>query len=491
MRLKEVNNTVWLILIIFFMSQPGAFAQQDERSVSKILAEFAINTNTDEISEKAHEKARMTIIDVLGNSLAGYDAPGIPIIRGQMEEWGGKPEATIWFSGNKLPVINSGLVNSSMAHALDLDDTHRPTNSHLSVVIIPTALVAGEFTGASGREILDAIVIGYEIANSVGTQFVKFRKHGGFLPSSVIGGFGATAITCRLMGLSVTQTVNAFGIFYSHASGNRQALFDHTLTKRIQPAIAVEAAIFAAILAQKGFTGPDDIFLSKAGLLRIYGGNLKGEFPPATNFKKKESSWAIEKTAFKKYSACGASHPVIEAAISLSKKYNLTIDVIDSIELFGIFVGSGYVDNPWTETDNPQPLAQFSAPYQVVSAIKNRKFGPAEITEERIIADEEVSELAQKVTIEHEKEWGEGYPGGQAIRITTKDGRVLIANGTPQEMFEPDLFSMEDVISKFMTNAKFSGLCTAKQAREIVDIVTEFEKINCIDEFVDNHLIFF
>lgn len=487
----KIYQMFWLVSLVFFANQTTIFAQQKQQSVSRILADFTINTRTADISDKAFLKAKLAILDVLGNSMAGYEAPGISVIRKQMEEWGGKDEATVWFSGSKLPVLSAGFVNSAMAHALDFDDTHRPTNSHPSVVIIPTALSVGELTNASGLEILDAIVIGYEITNSIGTQFVKYRKHGAFLPSSVIVGFGATAVACRIMGLSVDETINAFGIYYAHASGNRQALFDHTLTKRIQPAIAVKSAIFAATLAQKGFTGPEDIFLSKAGLLRIYGGNLVDEMPPAHDFNKGASNWAIEKTAFKKYSACGASHPIIEAAISLSKKYNLTLEVIDSIELFGIFVGSGYVDNPWVDTDNPQPLAQFSAPYQVVSAIKNQEFGPSEITEKRILEDKEVSELAQKVMIKYEKEWGGSYPGGQAIRITTTDGRVLAANGTPQEMFDPDLFSMTDITDKFLASVKLSGLCKTKQAEKIVELVTDFEKLEHIDEFIANHLIFF
>jgi 2-methylcitrate dehydratase PrpD len=490
MYLKSVYSVFCLILIISSIVQTESFAEQNPKSVSKILAEFTIHTETSEISDEAFEKAKMVIIDILGNTLAGYDAPGIPIIRSQMEEWGGKPEASVWFSGIKLPLMNSGFVNSSMAHALDLDDAHRPTNSHPSIVTVPTALVVGEFMEASGQEILDAIVIGTEITNSIGVEFGKFKKHGAFLPSSMVAGFGATAIACRLMGLSISETVNAFGIFYSHASGNRQALFDHSLTKRIQPAIAVKAAIFSASLAKEGFTGPEDIFLSNAGLFRIYGGNFETSLPQASEFIKKTESWAIEEIGFKMYAACGASHPVIEGAINLSKKYNLTLDEVKSIELFGIFVGSGYVDNPWKETDNPHVLAQFSAPYQVVSAIKNHKFGPDEITEKRILEDIEVSELAKKVIIKHQNEWGENYPGGHTIRIKTKDNRILVASHTPPEIFAPDRFTMNDIIEKFMNNAQFSELLSEEQSKKIVNAVQNIQEYNRIEEFIVDLLIF-
>ena len=194
------------------------------------------------------------MLDVAGVTLAGHNAPGIAPVVEQMRDWGGKPEATVWVFGGKLPATEATFVNSTLTHALDLDDVHLPSMTHITSVIVPSAIAVGEATGASGKETLAAIVIGVEVATRLAVPERRQLK-GGFLPTSVLGGFGAAAAACRLKGCSLDQTVNALGIFYAHASGNRQALFDHTLTKRIQPAIAARAGVFAAYLADAASPG--------------------------------------------------------------------------------------------------------------------------------------------------------------------------------------------------------------------------------------------
>jgi 2-methylcitrate dehydratase PrpD len=198
--------------------------------------------------------------------------------------------------------------------------------------------------------------------------------------------------------------------------------------------------------------------------------------PDARSFGKNDASWAIEELAFKKYASCGASHPAIEAAIDLADQHDLSLDDIESLELFGIWVGSGMVDVPWHDSENPHVLAQFCAPYEVVSAIKYRRFGPAEIEPEQIASDREVDAFARKVLIKHESEWGEGYPGGHTVRIKTRDGKVLVASRTPSELFDPGRWTPKEVIVKFRANASFSGLASEKQIEDMVEDVMHLEE---------------
>jgi 2-methylcitrate dehydratase PrpD len=466
-----------------------SFTFAREKSVSRLMAELAIETPSSEISDIARKKAKMSLIDIIGNAMAGFDVPGVPAVRQLSLDWGGKPETTVWFSDHQLPSPEAGFVNSVMGHALDLDDYHRASSTHISVVTVPTALVVGELTNATGQELLDAIVLGVEVATRIGEPFKVHRKHIRFLPTSVIGGFGATAIAARLMDLTVEQTIDAYGIFYAHASGNRQALFDRTLTKRIQPGIAVKAGILAAHLAKNGLTGPEHIFLSDAGLLRIYG-SAEYPLPDVSEFEKKQESWEIQDLCFKKYAACGAGHPAIEAAIQLANEHNLTLDDIKNIELYGIFVGSGMVDIPWRDAQSPHVLAQFCAPYEVVSAIKNKKFGPEEITNERIAQDKEVDAMARKVIIKHEDKYPGEYPGGQTVRIETQSGETLVASRRTEDLFNPDAMSMADIIQKMKSNAAYSGLCSPEQAEAIVSTIQSFASVEDVADFVREQLVF-
>jgi 2-methylcitrate dehydratase PrpD len=479
-------------LLIYLLCVHGlseASAHSEEMTISRALAELAIDTESDKITSAAYEAAKKALIDVIGVTLAGHNAPGVQPVVEQMQDWSGKPEAHVWVYGGKLPVPAATFVNSTMVHALDLDDVHIPSSTHITSVIIPTALAVGEMTHASGKETLAAIVMGIEVAARLGVEYKPRRQHGGFLPTSLMGGFGAAAVTCRLLGLSVDQTIDAYGIFYAQASGNRQALYDRTLAKRIQPAIAARAGVLAGFLAKRGISGPEYIFRTDAGLFRIYGGAK--EPPPTVNdIARKRDFYEVERISYKKYTSCGAGHPLIEAAIALVTEHDLKIEDVAKVEIFGVGVNSGMVGVPWKASKNPHVLAQFCAPYEVATAIKNRRMGPAEITNERIRQDKDVAELARRVKLKNPSEFGGKYPGGQTIRIKTTSGRTLVVSRNRDDVFSCDVFSYQDVIDKFKYNASFSGVCPAEKAIAIVKMVNHFETFKDINDFVENYLLF-
>jgi len=147
-------------------------------------------------------------------------------------------------------------------------------------------------------------------------------------------------------------------------------------------------------------------------------------------------------------------------------------------------------DVPWRDSQNPHVLAQFCAPYEVASVIKNRRFGPAEITNQRIAEDREVDALARRTKLCAWKEWGGPRPGHQAVRIFLKDGRTLEAWRQQDEVIHPDANPYDKLVEKFKYNAAFSGLVNEGQAAEIVTAVENLDKCRNIGEFIDKHLVF-
>jgi 2-methylcitrate dehydratase PrpD len=475
------------VLFALFCAIPAPATEESPLTVTRALARLTVETKTDDISPAAYHATKRAVLDVIGVTLAAYNAPGIAPIVEQYRDWGGKPEATVWVFGDKLPAPSATFVNSTLAHALDFDDVHRPSVTHITSVIVPVALAVGEATGASGKETLAAIVMGVEVAARLAVPDKRKLKNG-FLPSSVLGGFGAAAAACRLKKCTLDQTVNALGIFYAHASGNRQALLDHTLTKRIQPAIAARAGVFATCLSQRGVTGAERVVEGQAGLFQLYGVE-KGALPTAADVAGKRDFWEIERLIFKKFACCGTGHPIIQGAIDLANEHNLKLEDIAEIELFG--VSGPFVGAPWNpQHPIPQVLAQFCTPYEVVTAIKNRRMGPAEITNEKIRADKAVSELAEHVQLKNPKQFGGEYPGGKTIRIRTKDGRTLVASRDRDDVLRQDLFTDELLTRKFLDNAAFSGLCEPGRAEAIADAIKRLDACDRISQFVEKHLVF-
>jgi 2-methylcitrate dehydratase PrpD len=474
---------IFILFFIILISSLSSFS----KDLSRALAEIAILTGSEEITEKAVIATHKALTDAFGVSFAAFDSPGVQEIIRLEKEWGGNPQASVWIDGTKLAAPDAAFVNSVLIHALDFDDIHIPAILHITSSVVPSAMAVGEEQGNTGREVIEAIVLGVEVAARLGREYQARKEHAGFLPSSIIGGFGAVAASSRLLGLSVKQTIDAYGIFYAHASGNRTALIDQALTKRIQPAIACRAGVVAAYLAKKGITGAQNIFLSDFGLFGIYGANKK-PFPSVEDIRAERGIFEIELLSYKKFASCGGSHALLEATVELAKQHYLSLNDIDKIE---IFIGKGtMVADPWDpSTGNLHVSAQFCAPYQVVSVIKNKRQGPAEITDTRITEDTEVSEMAEKVIIREPKEYREGDNRKQAIMITLKNGEVIENSQEVHErLFTPDYMTYQDIIEKFKDNVEFSGLVPENKAELLLKNIEALQDEKKIGNFINQHL---
>ena len=491
-----LHSSLWTVLLLcpfatLRADEPSAIDPKSVDDVTRALSQLAIETNADDISEKAYHAAKVGVLDALGCAMAGYRASGVPAVVNVTKQFGGREEATVWFHGGKVPGPAATFVNSVQTHALDLDDFHSPSITHITSVIVPAALAMGERNGSSGREVLASIVLGIEVAGRLGRACRGLHAHAGFLPTSVMGGFGATAAACRLQGCTVDETVNAMGIWYAHCSGNRQALYDRTLTKRIQPAIAARAGVFASYLAKEGLTGPRRIIAGQsAALVPIYGLSRKGPSPTVGRVMEEHDFFEVELLAYKRYASCGASHYAVQAALDLANEHNLQPADIEKVWIFGCGVNSGMVGVPWTESDTPQAMAQFCAPYEVASVIKNRRFGPAEIEPARIVEDQETDALARRCELHHWKDWGGQKPAFQAVRIFLKDGRTLEAAHNQEEVLSPTSNTYEQLVEKFKYNVTYTKLVDDERADKMVQAIEDLDKLKSIRTFIDQYLAF-
>jgi 2-methylcitrate dehydratase PrpD len=125
------------------LSPEAGGADETKKTTTRVLAELAVQTQPEETSLAAYHAAKRAVLDVLGVTMAAHNAPGIAPIVEQHRDWGGKPEATLWVFGDKLPAPAATFVNSTLAHALDLDDVHLPSVTHITCVIVPVAIAVG------------------------------------------------------------------------------------------------------------------------------------------------------------------------------------------------------------------------------------------------------------------------------------------------------------------------------------------------------------
>jgi 2-methylcitrate dehydratase PrpD len=151
----------------------------DGEPLTKALAELALKPTADEIPTAAYDAAKKMVLDTIGVTIAGHNAGGIPEVVEQMREWGGKPEATLMIHGGQLPAPQAAFANSAMAHAHDFDHTHQFGVGHVTVSLLPVCMAAAEMTGASGKELLAAVILGQEVTCRLGLAFRSQKAKGG------------------------------------------------------------------------------------------------------------------------------------------------------------------------------------------------------------------------------------------------------------------------------------------------------------------------
>jgi len=364
--------------------------------------------------------------------------------------------------------------------------------------ILPASLAAGELAGVSGRDVLTAFILGIEVAARLGRAARPLwagAQRSGFLQATIIGGFGATAAAARLLDLDRAGVVNAFGLYHAQNSGNRQALYDKTLAKRIQPALAARNALWAVCLAADGVTGPANALEGSAGLARLYLA-ADGEID-ATVLREGSGRWAVEELSVKRFTSCGGCHAVARAALELAERENFTPGDIADV---AIYVGEGrneMIDLPFEMGEHPQVNAQFCAAYGAAVALNRRRAGLREYTSEQIRADRETAELAARVRIlDHLDEAARPTPDPRdpddpalavaphVVFVTTADGLELSHHCSLAHELHPDAVTWDDVVAKLDECACFAGSPWPDRTGRIVAAVRSLRGAASLNELV-------
>ena len=368
-----------------------------EKDAAFVLAEQATKLNYKDMPADATESTKMDILDTLGTAVAGSMADGIDIARDLLLDWGGKKESTVVSHGDKLPAMNAAYLNGTMAHARDFDDIHNVGVVHAGVTVIPAALAVAERRGkVTGKELITAVGMGIDQTCRLGIASGQAPPTSGWHNTAIFGIFGSAAACGNLLGFDIDKMVNAYGIAYSQCSGNAQVIQDTALAKRMQAGFAAKGAVLAALLAEKGFTGARDTFEGKYGLFKVYYKDYHRDAIVSDLGKRFE----ISNMSFKPWSCCRLTHNGIDAALTMTKEYDVKADEVEKIVVHhgeNAFL-CGVPREPKVK---PRMVvdAQFSIPYTVARAVIQRKVGLGDFTPEAI-TDERVHNMAQKVDLQ-------------------------------------------------------------------------------------------
>jgi 2-methylcitrate dehydratase PrpD len=416
------------------------------------FAAWASETTLEAIPPPVRSAAKLHFLDALGCGLAAH-ALGIATAgREAIRESGGRPEASVIGISERLPAPQAAFANGMLCHGLDFDDTHTGAVCHVSAVMAPAALASAEAHGASGAELLVALVAGNEIAIRIGMAAPAVFHRRGFHPTSVCGVFGATVAASRLRRLEPRSIAHALGIAGSFACGIFEYLADGSATKPIHAGAAAQAGLVAASLAAHGATGPASVFEGRFGVFAAFADIHGIDLEPALG--DLGARWETPRIAFKPYPACHYIHAPMDAAVEALRGSDASPDEIAEIVMRVPEAAVSLVLEPAAAKASPRTAyeAKFSLPYSVAAMIVRGAVDLGTYREDAL-ADPLVQSLAKKVRYEVVpfETFPRALPG--AARVLLRDGRTLEAElpyqrGGPENPLEP-----EEVCRKFRTNA--------------------------------------
>ena len=440
----------------------GPTSTDEDAPVLEQVARFAVEVRDGRVGEDILADARRRVTDILGISLAASGTEVADIVGSVVDAWGGEGRASAIGRKGSYPAASAALLNGSLAHALDFDDTHLPSVLHPSAGVVPAALATAEATGASGRDLLAATAAGDELTVRVGMagynpelgNSVFFEK--GLHATSIAGTLGAALAAAMVMGLDQARVGHAVAISASMGAGIIEANRTGGTVKRIHCGWAAHAGVTAAELASAGLTGPPMVFEGRFGFLRAY---LDESANVGAIVDGLGEHWELPRVFFKPYPANHFTHAGIDAATEL-RDGGLDPSEIEEIELGVAGAVLRTIAHPEAEKARPKTgyAAQFSGPFTVaIALVGGGGLGVSldDFTDETV-KDPVKLGLAAKVRCVANEGCDRIFPNQlpAVLRVRLKSGEVREARVWHNRGGPENPLSDQELMRKFRSNAE-------------------------------------
>ena len=286
---------------------------------SRTLATFAATLRYEDIPEPVLRRCEDLFLDWFGSVLAGRNARAVQTIGAFARAMGPTdgPSEILFTRGRTSPLF-AAMANAAASHVAEQDDVHNGSVFHPAAVVFPPALAVAQAIGASGRELLVASVVGYEVGIRVG-EFLGRSHYRIFHTTGTAGTIAAAATVGRLLGLDADRMLHAFGSAGTQAAGLWEFLRDAADSKQLHTAKAAADGLMSAYLAKDGFTGAQRILEGAQGMAA----GMSTDADPAKLTDRLGSRWALPETSFKFHASCRHTHPAADALQQVMRTHEL------------------------------------------------------------------------------------------------------------------------------------------------------------------------
>jgi 2-methylcitrate dehydratase PrpD len=439
--------------------------------ITERLAAHAVKVRYQDLPPEAIDKAKDCILDQIGVELIGSTLEWNKIAYQYVADMGGRGESTVVNYGIQVPALDAAFVNATFGQGCELDDVGFAAGGHPSAATVPVALAMGEKLRSTGKDFLTAVVVGCDVMYRLLASVRPSSGRRGFHSHGIGAPFGAMTTAARLLGLDDGQMLHAFGIAGMHSSGTME--YDQTggEVKRVIAGIGARSGIQAALLAQRGLTGPPTIIEGKRGFLKVFA----DEVEPDEITRGLGNDFKIMRIWFKLYPCVATVQGVIYTLSKLIEEHRFGADDIDEIRV-GISETSlshgGAIYEP-----HDTASAQFSLPFSLAIRLLKNDNDLSFYMDPKLWTDPKVLALAKKV-----KSYAD--PNAKKDQNYNTTMEVKLTNGKSYNAFEAyppgsplNMVSRDVLRNKFRKMAR--TVLSEERIEKLIDAVDRLE--NCDD----------
>lgn len=449
-----------------------------DTTVTQQLSAAADAIRYDDLPAEVIDHAKWLIVDAFACAIGAYNSDSAAVARQVAGEMGGPEEATLIGERTRVSCSAAIMANQTMIRYLDYNDVIAlPRGPGVLVAChpsgaLPVVLAVGERERATGAEVIEALVAGYEVAGRMLDAFPTSLELRGFHHGCVLP-YASAAMSAKLLGLDREMSVNAMGIAGSlavaldilDAEGE-----DYTMTKNIADGLLAERGVLGAMLARRGFTAPARVVEGNKGLAHVMFGDPSGYRVAA----ERERYW-ISDTRIKSLCAEGTTHGGLTGIARIVDREKLEPGDIASIRIRSNKRTVYHTGDPTKKYPANKETADHSAYYLAAMAVLEGRITPRSFSPEKY-EDPVVRSLIDKVTLEHGPEYDHNSPSAEVV-ITTSDGRSLRerVDGSELKGMPQNPMSARDIREKFYECSE--GLLSSDRVDRFVDTAMDLDRL--------------
>jgi len=456
----------WSVPLAATQDGPATQPPADAERVSRTLSRYAVGLKYEDLSPEVIRYGKHLLLDTIGVALGAYLSEPSRITRSVIRELGGRPESTIIGSGEKTSASLAALANGTMVRYLDFMDVYFNLDGPHPSENIPVALAIAERQRATGKEMFLGMFLGFELmgrfADTWSTPRLGFHH-------VTLGGYITPVVAGKILGLTEDQMVNAVGLGGATSHTTSYLGDQVTMIKALGYAFTGQRGIEAALMAQKGMTGPENVL---EVFMRV--ARFTGDLAPLT---KGGTTPRILRTAIKPYASEYMTHSPLEALFGILKEHPLKVEDVESMTLQTFRTAIGVLARPGAYSPQTRETADHSLPYCLALALAEGDLGPGQFAREQW-KDPKIIDLMSRIKISEDPAMTKLYPPARPadLQIRTRDGnvyqkRVDYPKGDPHNPM-----SDEEVNAKFRKLAL--PLMSEARVKSIIDCVANVEHLS-------------